>query len=71
MLSGNISATISDHLPQFSIAPNVISKDSYQKSNIYERVWSKFIQTVFILDYFDKDWSYVLQLDQQDINTWK
>ena len=71
MLSGNISATISDHLPQFPIAPNVISKDSYQKSNIYERVWSKFIQTVFILDYFDKDWSYVLQLDQQDVNTWK
>ena len=33
--------------------------------------WSKFIQTAFLLDYFHKDWSYVLQLDQQDINTWK
>ena len=71
MLSGNISATISDHLPQFSFASNIISNDSYQKSNIYERIWSKFIQTVFLLDYFDKDWSSVLQLDQQDVITWK
>ena len=71
MLSGNISATISDHLPQISSIPNIISKESYQKSNIYESDWSKFIQTAFLLDYFHKDWSYVLQLDQQDINTWK
>ena len=39
-----------------------------QKSNIYERDWSKLIQTDFILDYFVKDWSDVLQLDQQDVN---
>ena len=32
------------------------------------RDWSKFIQTDFVLDYFDKDWSNVLQLDQQDVN---
>ena len=42
--------------------------DSYQKSNIYKRDWSKFIQTDFVLDYFDKDWSGVPQLDQQDLN---
>ena len=29
---------------------------------------SKFIQTDFALDYFDKDWSDVLQLDQEDVN---
>ena len=50
MISGNITATISDHLPQFLFAPNVLSKTSCQKSNIYERDWSKFIQTDFVLD---------------------
>ena len=68
MISGNITATISDHLPQFLFASNVLSKASGQKSNIYERDWSKFIHTDFVLDCFDKDWSNVLQLDQQDIN---
>ena len=66
MISGNITATISDHLPQFLFAPNVLSNNSCQNSNIYERDWSKFYQTDFLLDYFDKDWSDVLQLDQQD-----
>ena len=68
MISGNITATISDHLPQFLFAPNVLSKNSCERSNIYERDWSKFIQTDFIHDYFDKDWSDVHQLDQQDVN---
>ena len=68
MISGKITATISDHLPQFLFAPNVLSKASCQKSNIYERHWSNFIQTDFVLDYFDKDWSNLLQLDQQDVN---
>ena len=27
-----------------------------------------FKQTLYTLDYFDKDWSNVLQLDQQDVN---
>ena len=35
MISGNITATISDHLPQFLFY--VLSKASCQKSNIYER----------------------------------
>ena len=41
MISGNITATTSDHLTQFSFAPNVLSKASCQKSNTYERDWSK------------------------------
>ena len=68
VISGNITATISDHLPQFLFVPNVFSNPSCQKSNIYERDWSKFVQQNFVLDYFDKDWSDVCQLDQQDMN---
>ena len=37
VISGSITATISDHLPQFLFAPNVLSKNLCQKSNIYER----------------------------------
>ena len=68
VISGNITVAISDHLPQVLFAPNVLSKDSCRKSNIYERDWPKFNQTDFVLDYFNKNWSDVLQLDQQNVN---
>ena len=68
IISGNITATISDHLLQFSFVPNILSNPSTQKSNYYERDWSKFKQENFILDYFDKDWADLLQIDQQNVN---
>ena len=37
IISGNITATISDHLPQFSFVPNILSNPPTQKSNYYER----------------------------------
>ena len=60
IISGNITATISDHLHQFSFVPNILSNPSTRKSNYYERDWSKFKQENFILDYFDKDWADLL-----------
>ena len=68
VISGNITATISDNLPQCLFVPNVLSNPSCQKSSIYERDWSKFVQQNFVLHYFDKDWSDVFQLDQQIVN---
>ena len=68
IISGNITATISDPLPQFSFVPNILSNPSSQKSNYYERDWSKFKQENLILDYFDKDWMDLLQIDQQNVN---
>ena len=68
MTSGNITVTVSNHLPQFLFVSNVFSNPSCQKSNIYERDWPKFVQRNFVLDYFDKDWHDALQLDQQDVN---
>ena len=70
VISGNITTIILDYILHIPVlfSPNVLSKASCQKSNIYERDWSAFIQTDFILDYFDDDWSDVLQLDQQDVN---
>ena len=42
IISGNITATISNHLPQFLFVPNIMSKPSTQRSNFYEKDWSKF-----------------------------
>ena len=54
VISGNITATTSDHLPQFLIAPNVFANPSSNKFNIFERNWSNFNQENFILDYFSQ-----------------
>ena len=54
IISGNLTATISDHLPQFAIIPNMFENTS-NKSNIYEREWSKFDRVNFILGYFSID----------------
>ena len=61
---GNLTATISDHLPQFAIIPNMFGNISCNKSNIYEREWSKFDQENFILDYFSVDWEDLLKIDE-------
>ena len=37
VISGNITATIFYHLPQFSFVPNILSNYPTQKSNYYER----------------------------------
>ena len=34
------------------------------KSNIYERDWSKFDQENFILDYFSVDWEDLLKINE-------
>ena len=48
-ISGNLTATISDHLPQFLIVPNIFSNPPSNKSNIYKRDWSNFDQEKFYL----------------------
>ena len=64
VISGNLTATISDHLPQFSIIPNMFGNIPSNKSNIYERDWSKFDRENFILDYFSVDWEDLLKIDE-------
>ena len=60
---GSLITTISDLLPQFSIIPNIFGNISGNKSNIYERDWSKFNRKNFILDYFFVDWEDLLKID--------
>ena len=55
IISGNITATIPDHLLKILFVPDILSNPSTQKSNFYERDWSKCKQENSILDYLDKD----------------
>ena len=64
IISGNLTATISDHLPQFAIIPNMFGSISGNKSNIYERDRSKFNRENFILGYFSVDWEDLLKIDE-------
>ena len=68
IISGNLTATISDHLPQFAIVPNMFGHTASNKSNIYERNWSKFDRQNFILDYFSIDWEDLLKIDELNID---
>ena len=64
IISGNLTATIPDHLPQFSIMPNLFGNILGNKSNIYERDWSKFDRENFILDYLSVEWEDLLNIDK-------
>ena len=61
---GNLTATTSDHLPQFIILPDIFPNPPSNKSNIYERDWSNFVQENFILDYFSVDWNSLINNDK-------
>ena len=67
--SGNITTTISDHLPQFLISPNTFPDPPSNKSNVFGRDWSNFDQENFVLDYFNIDWSNILKLDEGNVNS--
>ena len=62
IISGYLTVTISDHLPQFSIFPSMFGNIPDNKSNIYERGQSKFDRENFILDYFSVDWEDLLEI---------
>ena len=64
---GNLTATISDHLPHFAIIPNMFGNISGNKSNFSpERDWSKFDQENFVLNYFSVAWKDLLKIDEHN-----
>ena len=68
IISCNLTATISDHLLQLAIIPNIFGNISGNKYNIYERGWSKFDRENFILDYFSVDWEDLLKIDKLNVD---
>ena len=65
---GNLTFTISDHLPQVLFIPSMFSDNPATKSNVFERSWKIFNQAEFVMDYFDKDWSNILNLKHGNVN---
>ena len=55
VISDHLTATVSVHLPQLAIIPNMFGSILGNKSNIYERDRPKFDQENFFLDYFSVD----------------
>ena len=67
--SGNLTATIYDHLPQLVIASNIFSNTPLgKKSNVYERKWTNFDGENFILDYLEEDWNSGTKKEQVSVN---
>ena len=64
IISGNLTAIISDHLPQFAINPNIIGNISGNRCDIYQKEYWKFDRKKFILDYFSIDWENLLKIDK-------
>ena len=67
-MCGNLTSIISDHLPQVLFIPSVFSDNPATKFNIFERIWKNFNQAEFLIDYFDKDWSNILNLKHGNVN---
>ena len=67
-VSGNLTSTISDDLPQVLFIPSMFPDNSATKSNIFERSWKKFNQAEFVMDYVDKDWSNILNFKHGNLN---
>ena len=67
IISGNLTATIFDHLPQFLIAPEIFRNSASNKSNYFKHDWGNFNKENFILDYFSVDWKNI-NLQKNDVN---
>ena len=66
-ISGNITTSISDHLPQFLLIPNINIKDLLPKHhNLFKRDSTNFKKEDFILDLLDIDWNTTLQTNKND-----
>ena len=60
-ISGNISSSISDHLPQLFILPDFFSNSPPTKYNIMLHDWENFNNQSFLGDFEKISWNQVLQ----------
>ena len=67
-ISGNITVSISDHLPSFVIIPNSNQHHLPKKNNIFRRNYKNFDQENFLLDLLNIDWTNTLEIQNNDPN---
>ena len=66
--SGNITSTISDHLPQFTIINNLQKNNIPPKHNIYKRNFKEFFKEKFTKELNNTDWTDTLAIKSNDVN---
>ena len=67
-ISGNISSSISDHLPQFFKLPDFFSISIPTKHKIMSYDWENFSKQLFPEDFAKENWIQILQLNQSSVN---
>ena len=67
-LAGNITTSISDHLPQFLLIEYEHPKRKQNKQNISKRNFKNFDKENFILDLLDINWDITLKTNQGNVN---
>ena len=66
--SGNLVASISDHLASFLIIPKKNQQHLPKKHNLYTRNFKHFDRENFLLEYFSIDWTEELRFERNDAN---
>ena len=64
LISGNITTTLSDYLPQFFLIPDVFSNSPPSKYNIMTHDWKNFNSQECLEDFNKKNWDENLQLNK-------
>ena len=66
--TGNITFSISDHLPQFFFLPGFFSNNYTYRRNDEVYDWSRFNENSFSEDFNFKDWNSVMEIEKNDVN---
>ena len=66
--SGNLTSTISDHLPQFFIYPGLNKNFIPRKHNIYRRNEMKLDKNKLISDFNSLNWEAITEINDNDTN---
>ena len=68
IISGNLTATVSDHLPQFFIHPDFNNRFVPRKHNIYRRNTSRYDKKLLHDDFQRIDWDNIINNDTLNTN---
>ena len=66
--SGNLTSTISDHLPQFFIYPNMNKTFIPRKHNIYKRNVNDYDKRQFLTDFSKINWDNIINVNNNNTN---
>ena len=67
-ISGNLTTSISDHLPQFLLLPNIKDHSIPRSHNLHKRNMKLFNENNFLSDINNIDWDAEIELNKNDAN---